>query len=277
MAATAALDPRAICTSLADLHARLNTIRPRPAQERFLPGATIFMRPGEDNPFPSSAANRVMLYDPAAAPLDETARAARDILNQHAVHHWFLEIGPGAIAADIENVREMLHARVWPHVRYPALVRIPADVPRPPTTLTIRRATPEDATAHAAEIDAIWSKPGSSTAAIAAAKTPGYHPVLGFAGDRAVALGILIESSKPGGPAYLASGGTHPEFRGRGGQSAIIAERVRIAHEIGCTLCISETVLTDPTSTKNLLRAGFNFVFEWVVLEIGSPKETATR
>src|SRR5205085_664579 len=110
---------------------------------------------------------------------------------------------------------------------------------------------------HAAEIDAIWDKPGASTGAVAGADRPGYAAVVGFCEGRAVAMGMLLVAN---GAGYLCGGGTAAEYRGRGGQSAIIAERVRIAREMGCRVCVSETVSAVMTSQNNLERAGFGVV-----------------
>jgi GNAT superfamily N-acetyltransferase len=268
------IDSRQISTSLADMHLRLNAIRPRPAQEARLPCATAFVRPGEDNAFPSSAGNRLLVYDPVSADLVETVRAGAAIFARAGVTHWFIEIGAGVQAAQVVAVMNDVGARVWPHVRYPVLARTPGDVPAVKTSLEVRRIEAAAARAHATEVDAIWDKPGASAALISAAERPGYEPVLALDGGRAVAMGILIHSGVEAGTAYLASGGTHPDFRNRGGQSAIIAERVRIAKQLGCGMCVSETVLTVETSTSNLLKAGFARVFDWLVLEVGTPAST---
>jgi GNAT superfamily N-acetyltransferase len=64
-----------------------------------------------------------------------------------------------------------------------------------------------------------------------------------------------------GDTAWLGLGATLPEARGRGSQSALLARRIALAGELGCSLCVTETgesVVGRPsTSHRNILRAGF--------------------
>lgn len=62
-----------------------------------------------------------------------------------------------------------------------------------------------------------------------------------------------------GGAATLA---TH---RGRGLQTALIAHRLRLAHELGCEL-VAATALPNGQSAQNLLRLGFQLVYTQAVL-----------
>ncbi len=66
--------------------------------------------------------------------------------------------------------------------------------------------------------------------------------------------------------ALLNGGATAPAWRGRGVQSALIAHRLGLAREMGCT---SAMVTTTPggTSARNLERLGFELAYTRVVLE----------
>ncbi|HEV7650428.1 MAG TPA: GNAT family N-acetyltransferase [Actinophytocola sp.] len=59
-----------------------------------------------------------------------------------------------------------------------------------------------------------------------------------------------------GDVAVLGGASTVPEHRGRGAQSRLIAHRVRLAVEHGCTVAVA-TVRPGSVSAKNLRRAGF--------------------
>lgn len=256
-------------------HAMLNAVRPAPIRVVELPGARIGVLPGTDSPFASATKNRATVYDPRAADLTGTLRAARKVYAEAGVPHWFAEIGPGATGEEIATAMRTVGARAVPYVRYPALAREPAPVAPKSCSLEVRRASVDDARKHAAEIDAIWGRPGSGTATQNAVGREGYAVVLGFAEGRVAAMGMLIAPGRVGGSGrargigYLSSGGTAEPYRGRGGQSAIIAERVRIAAEWGCDVCVSETVSAVMTSENNLRSAGFGVVFEWVMAEVG--------
>jgi GNAT superfamily N-acetyltransferase len=270
-----AMTPREIARMLSGAHAKLNAVREVPIRVVELPGARVGVLPGTDSPFASATKNRATVYDPCAGNLVETLRAAQDVYAEAGIAHWFAEIGPGATSAQITAAMEAVGARAVPYVRYPLLAREPGPVAPKGSAIEVRRASVEDVRTHAAEIDAIWGRPGSGAATQNAVGRDGYAVVLGFAEGRVAGMGMLIAPGKVGGSGrtrgigYLSSGGTAELYRGRGGQSAIIAERVRIAHEWGCDVCVSETVSAVMTSENNLRRAGFGVVFEWVMVEVG--------
>lgn len=259
----------------------LHTLREPPLRVVELPGASIRALPGTDSAFASATKNRATIYDPCAADLTETLRAAREMYADAGVPHWFAEIGPGASGEQIAAAMNVVGARAVPYVRYPVLARVPGEMDAVKTSLAVRRVSAEEARAHEAELDAIWGKPGSAAQTMRAVGREGFAVVVAFDGTKAVGMGMLIapnragvtESEVRGGIGYLAAGGTRTEWRGRGGQSAIIAERVRIAREWGCDVCVSETVSAVMTSENNLRRAGFGVVFEWVMVEVGEYVE----
>ena len=68
-----------------------------------------------------------------------------------------------------------------------------------------------------------------------------------------------------GDQAWLGLGATLPEARGRGAQSALLAERIRLAAEAGSTTVTTETGVREDgrpeRSYRNILRAGFEEAF----------------
>jgi GNAT superfamily N-acetyltransferase len=86
----------------------------------------------------------------------------------------------------------------------------------------------------------------------------GWHCFVGLDGADVVAAGGLFVQGPSG---WAAFGSTRPAHRGRGGQSAIFAARVRAARDLGCSLLVTETgeaVEGRPSNSyRNIVRAGF--------------------
>jgi len=97
---------------------------------------------------------------------------------------------------------------------------------------------------------------------------PGWSSYVGFDGDVPVSTGAMrIED----GVAWLGFGATTPTHRGRGGQSAIFARRLRDAREAGCRFAVVETGKETPEepnpSYRNMVRSGFELAYfrhNWV-------------
>jgi GNAT superfamily N-acetyltransferase len=92
----------------------------------------------------------------------------------------------------------------------------------------------------------------------ALADAPGWHCFVGYAGAVPAAAGALYVD---GAAAWFGATGTLPEFRGRGGQSAILAARLATAKRLGVEVVATETGERVPdrpsASYRNILRAGF--------------------
>jgi GNAT superfamily N-acetyltransferase len=90
---------------------------------------------------------------------------------------------------------------------------------------------------------------------------PNWHAVAGFDDDRIVCGGFVYRGRDL---AWLGVGGTLPEFRGRGGQGAVMALRIRIAREHGVRYVVTET--GEPIAEEanpslgNMFRFGFRRV-----------------
>jgi GNAT superfamily N-acetyltransferase len=74
-----------------------------------------------------------------------------------------------------------------------------------------------------------------------------------------------------GDQAWLGMGATKPEARGKGGQSALLAARIRLAAQAGCSSVTTETGVREDgrpdRSYRNILRAGLEEAYErpnWV-------------
>jgi len=86
----------------------------------------------------------------------------------------------------------------------------------------------------------------------------GWHCFMAMSGDQAVAAGALFVDGDAG---WLGFGTTLPAFRDQGAHSALLAKRIDVAREAGCTTLATETGerITGRTndSYNNILKAGF--------------------
>jgi GNAT superfamily N-acetyltransferase len=90
------------------------------------------------------------------------------------------------------------------------------------------------------------------------ASRTGWHIYMSFADGKPAGTGALFVRD---GIAWLDWGATHRDHRGKGGQSAVLAARIRHAIDAGCGILLTatgEAVEGDPQhSYKNILRSGF--------------------
>ena len=90
------------------------------------------------------------------------------------------------------------------------------------------------------------------------AGAPGWHCFVGYADGEAAAAGALYVDGNIG---WLGAAGTRRQFRGRGGQNAILAARIAAAKQLGAEIVVTETgerVDDRPSASyRNILRAGF--------------------
>jgi GNAT superfamily N-acetyltransferase len=86
----------------------------------------------------------------------------------------------------------------------------------------------------------------------------GWHCFMALSADRAVASGALFVN---GDAAWLGFGATVPAFRRQGAHQALLAKRIDVAREAGCTTLATETGerITGRTndSYNNILNAGY--------------------
>jgi GNAT superfamily N-acetyltransferase len=168
----------------------------------------------------------------------------------------------GFVLRDYESVfARSIHAHETFHV--PTLdgiciERLPRDNPALidlfAQTVASGFAAPKEASAASIEITA------------RCARHPRCESFAAFAGDRMVGAGSF-ESLKVGDRLMgaLFSLSVHPDFRGKGIQSALIATRLEHASRLGCTLV---TIGAQPgvSTQRNALRAGFQVMYTKAIL-----------
>ncbi len=134
-----------------------------------------------------------------------------------------------------------------------------AAVPERRTQLTISIASGSAAeTAFARIVRIGYGLPEEAEAAVRRAFATRWECLLAHDGDEPVAAAALYAAE---GVGYLGLAATLPEHRGRGAQSALLAERIRRAAELGCNVLTTETGErregSPSDSYRNLVRAGF--------------------
>jgi len=150
--------------------------------------------------------------------------------------------------------------------RYPRawvkLARARGPNPTVSTDLTVEKARPDDLAAAGLIYARAFDLPDAFAPAIAAlADRPKWHITVARAGGEVASVGLLYVAR---GVGYLAGGATAPEHRQRGAQGAVMAERVRMAMDLGCRWMTTETGEAAPGdpqhSYRNMVRCGFQVV-----------------
>jgi len=131
-------------------------------------------------------------------------------------------------------------------------------LPDPSTSLRLIRVGQAEATAFGRVVATGYALPDAVVSWAAKAHAIGWDCWLALDGDiPAAAAGVYMAE----GVGYLGFAATLPEHRGKGGQNALLAARIRHAREAGCDIVVTETgELQDdrPSSSyRNIIRAGF--------------------
>jgi hypothetical protein len=141
------------------------------------------------------------------------------------------------------------------------------DPPEPETSLRIIRIDRAHADEYGAVVETLFSMgPPLNRWFAALCLRAGWACFGALDGNRLVGTGASYAS---GGLGWLGAAGTLPEARGRGGQSAILAARIRALADAGIRVLVTETVDREEgapgPSFRNVVRAGFEeaYVQQW--------------
>lgn len=221
-------------------------------------GATLVLAPG----LPTSMFNRAIglgvVQDSSEADLDEVIGRFRAA---GSTGFW-IHVNPAARPAALESWLltrgfRLARRRAWAKMLFDG-----PDVPATSTSLEVREIHAAYADELADVLATAYDMPKFFAPWFSAlVGQPGWHAVAGFAGDRVVCGGFLYLEHDF---AWLGIGGTLPEFRARGGQSAVLAHRVQLALSHGVRTIVTETgepVGDEPNpSLANIRRCGFRQV-----------------
>jgi GNAT superfamily N-acetyltransferase len=161
------------------------------------------------------------------------------------VKRYFLHIHPESRPAALTDwlaQHDLIPGRAWMKFRrdaHPAEVR--------PSPLQIRRVDGQHAEDFARIVTTSFGLTPASIAAVAAlSECPNWHLFMAFADGVAAAAGAVYIRD---GNAWLDWAATLTDYRGQGGQSALLSHRINYACAQGCRLLI--------TATGEAERAGF--------------------
>jgi hypothetical protein len=221
-------------------------------------GATLIIAPR----IPATMFNRTLALGVFRVATEADVDAVTHEFRAAGSGSFWIHVNPAARPAQLES---WLVARGFRLARRRAWAKVMFDGSRPPaveTSLAVR----EVGAAHADELAAVLTAAFEMPAFFSSwfrqlVGRPNWHAVAGFDGQRLVCGGLLYRERDF---AWLGVGGTLPEFRGRGGQRAVMALRMRIALEQGATQVVTETgqpVGDEPNpSLANMRRCGFRQV-----------------
>jgi hypothetical protein len=174
-------------------------------------------------------------------------------------------------AAEVEPLTSWLAAAGYaPSRRWVKLWHDLAAIPEPSTSLRIERIEPDRAPDFASVCLEAFEMPPMLTPLVEPiVGQVGWSHYVGYDGDRPVAAGAMYVAD---GLGWLGWGSTRESHRGRGGQSAIFAARMREARDLGCRMVVTETGEEDEQdpvnhSYRNMIRLGFRLAYarrNWV-------------
>lgn len=183
------------------------------------------------------------------------------MLYQQAGHPFWLHLSP---LAQPEMLKQWIEARGFVLTENVAkCYRSVEPVQGIETDLKVERIGPEQAEAFADIAFPIVNLPTHLEPVFKGlVGRPGWHHYLAFDGDTPVATAALFAQGEIG---WLGWAATLPSHRRRGAQSALIAQRIADAAELGCRWVVTETSEETPeypsSSYHNMLRTGFQLAY----------------
>jgi GNAT superfamily N-acetyltransferase len=190
--------------------------------------------------------------------------ATESLLDEIVEHYagasdFWVHLSPAAEPAQIKDWLAARRLALPPRRSWAKFLRGPEPCSAPATAVSVRSAEPRDAVAVAQIACAAFGMPPALESWLAAlVGRPGWRFVVAEIDGRVVATGAAFVD---GATAWLGVGATLGEYRNRGAQGALLAARVALAADAGCTMLATETGEAiagevNP-SLNNIRRAGF--------------------
>jgi hypothetical protein len=180
---------------------------------------------------------------------------------EHDASRYLVHVSPSAGPPEL---REWLLERgLSRHRSWMKFARGRDVVSRPTSSLAVRRIGVEHGGDFGRIVRDVFHLPDPTTPLLSRlVGCPGWHLFMSFDGETPAGTGALFVSE---GVGWLGFGTSKPEFRGRGGQAAVLAARLEAALDLGCRVVITETGEAVPGdkqhSYKNILKAGFRELY----------------
>jgi hypothetical protein len=233
--------------------------------------AYVCISPGEQSEYASSNPNRLHLCGAEPGLSADGIKGLLKLFGDAGVGRYFVWISPGP---QIEVVRRWLADAGLtrrPYVSYLTLARDARETARVETGFDVREVDPQEVERLSGRLDGIVGPEY-----LRSLGAPGVHHFMAFEGERPVASAALCAFEELG---YLGMALTVEPFRRRGAQSALIAQRIKKAVEVGCKIVVSETLSIAKHSLGNLQKAGFDVAYEKEVYGLfadNEPRATST-
>ncbi len=207
------------------------------------------------------AFNRVVGLGLDAPATRETLARIVDHYEARGVRRFFVQVSPAATPAAL--FEELRRAGFRHHNNWVKLYRGVEPPPEVATDLRIERVEAEHADAFAGLIAPAFDWPDRVRPLFARlVGRPGWRHYVAFDGDVPAATAALYTHGTYG---YFGPAATHPDYRRRGAQSALIARRIRDARTLGCETLVTETAEDHPErpapSFRNMRRMGFEVAY----------------
>ena len=207
---------------------------------------------------PSILVNRVLGVGSQATPTLDQLVEIQGLYREAGVSRFFLHIMPQIMSPDTEKL--LTKAGYRRYRGWMKFTRGPGEVDPVTTDLTVRQIGPGEAADFAAIVaPAFDMTPACQPALAALVNDPHWYLYMSFDDTRPAGTGAVYIRGKA---AYTDWAATHPDFRRRGSQTAILNARIKDALNAGCTTVVTmtgEAVAGDPQhSYGNILKRGFS-------------------
>ena len=228
---------------------------------------------------PSILLNRVLELGSEQPPQSAQLQEIRRLYDDASVERFFLHVVPERKATDTDTV--LAEAGFEKYRGWMKFVRGAGDIREAKSDLVVRQVGPEHGADFAAiVVPAFDMRPDSLPVVALVPGVPNKVAFMSFDGHHPAGTGAIFLD---GDTAALDWGATHPDFRRRGGQTALLATRIRYAIEQGCDLICTmtgEAVPGDPQhSYSNIQKNGFEEAYlreNWITRP-GPPHGPTTR
>ena len=206
---------------------------------------------------PSILLNRVLGLGSGKRPTLDQLRDIRRVYDDAGIERFFLHVVPDLKRADTDAL--LTEAGYHKYRGWMKFVRGAGEVRDANTDLEVRQVGPERGADFASiVVPAFDMQPVSLPVVALLTSVENKVMYMSFDGERPAGTGGIYFDGKT---AALDWGATHPDFRRRGGQTAVLAARIRHAIERGCDLICTmtgEAVPGDPQhSYSNIRKNGF--------------------
>jgi len=246
-------DPASFALRIARLQRWLDAVDPHPTVRlHYIDRVWAAIKVDATSTEPAASLNRnaIRLFGGRGLSANDL-NAMSALFEEAGAGRFFVWLHPGP---DMEVVRRWLAAngaKQVPWTRYPTMVHTGRTSPQRTSTLTTRKITVEDVAKYG------LAEHGENY--VRTVGYPGFHHFAAFEGGQPIATAMLDVFEDMG---YIAGAHTTERFRKRGAQTALIAARLEEAHRLGCKLIVTDTLTMLEHSYSNLLRAGFEVVYD---------------